>query len=183
MKNNSKSKKRLDNYRKIIRTRKNNKVGKRRTKIQRGGGGGEGEGEGEGEGNNSNEGFFEDNVIEHMPNDTLKSIEDEAEKGIFLVNEELDKPGRFKFAVSCFRNFKEYGCPYTTIKFYEKGYEDEGFGDNNDSGKNFNLLINKISNYADCFDTVETLDLSQTTITKLPMNFSKMISLKYVYLP
>ena len=187
MKNNSKSKKRLDNYRKIIRTRKNNKVGKRRTKIQRGGGKGD---------NNSNEGlggddFVEDNVIQTTPNDGLKRIEDEAEKGIFLVNEELLQDNkRFKFAVSCFRNFKEYGCPYTTIKFYEEGYdEDEGVVENiNESGKKaankrLNLLINKISNYADCFDTVETLDLSQTTITKLPMNFSKMISLKYVYLP
>ena len=107
-------------------------------------------------------------ILTPIPDGVLESIEDEAEKGIFLVNEELDKPGRFKFAVSCFRNFKEYGCPYTELKFEKNSTPS---------------LINKISNYADCFDTVETLDLSQTTITKLPMNFSKMISLKYVYLP
>ena len=72
------------------------------------------------------------------------------------------------FTIGCFRNFKQYGSPHTELIF-SKGLS--------------KLHVNEISRFADCFQNVELLDLRNTEITKLPMNFSKLISLKCLLLP
>ena len=72
------------------------------------------------------------------------------------------------FTIGCFRNFKQYGSPHTELIFNDVLSKSS---------------VNEISRFADCFQNVELLDLRNTKITKLPMNFSKLISLKYLLLP
>ncbi len=84
------------------------------------------------------------------------------------MNSLLNDTERFNFAANSFESFRLYGCPHTSLKF---------------SGDTTDLLINKISNFSHCFDGVETLDLSKTKIKKLPVNFSNIMSLKYLILP
>jgi hypothetical protein len=78
------------------------------------------------------------------------------------------------FTIGCFRNFKQYGSPHTELIF------SDNFGD---SAEQKISRVNEISRFADCFQNVELLDLRNTEITKLPMNFSKLISLKCLLLP
>lgn len=98
----------------------------------------------------------------------INKVDNEADNDTILVNSLLNDTERFNFAANSFESFRLYGCPHTSLKFSE---------DTTD------LLINKISNFSHCFDGVETLDLSETKIKKLPVNFSNIMSLKYLILP
>ena len=102
-------------------------------------------------------------ITEEIIKESLKDLKS------LLINNDLFEEGRKEFTFNCFKNFRAYGCPYESI-IMEKDTTFENF-------LNF-------SSFANSFEDVEFLDLRNVKEIKyIPMNLSKMISLKYLLLP
>ena len=102
-------------------------------------------------------------ITEEIIKESIKDLKS------LLINNDLFEEGRKEFTFNCFKNFRAYGCPYESI-IMEKDTTFENF-------LNF-------SSFANSFEDVEFLDLRNViNMEYIPMNLSKMISLKYLLLP
>ena len=102
-------------------------------------------------------------ITEEIIKESIKDLKS------LLINNDLFEVDRKQFTFNCFKNFREYGCPYESI-IMEKDTTFENF-------LNF-------SSFANSFEDVEFLDLRNViNMEYIPMNLSKMISLKYLLLP
>lgn len=170
-----------------IRTRKNNQR-KRRTKIQKGGRQGETMCRARSIlASNEAISYLTEKGTKHIPRispepdvcskvdiSNVKITEKIVKESIkdlksLLINNNLFEKDRIQFTFNCFKNFRAYGCPYESI-IMEKDTTFENF-------LNF-------SSFANSFEDVEFLDLRNVKdMAYIPINLSKMISLKYLLLP
>ena len=121
---------------------------------------------------------YSKSVIDTCPVDSAKSGETKLVKkpedllkdlGFLLINNNLFEEERIQFTFNCFKNFRAYGCPYESIVMAED--------------TTFENFLN-FSSFANSFEDVEFLDLRNVKdMAYIPMNLSKMISLKYLLLP